>query len=144
MKRFRLIFSFALVFLTSSMVHGATQCPGNVVSVQYHSLPHSHIGISAMINGSGPYEFMLDTGAQITVVDPALASELKLEASGSLNVVTVASNVEVPLVSAAVVEVGATGSRDSVCVPLFPRQTGCVRSEHGLCGSHGRPGSSDR
>jgi len=58
------------------------------------------------VNGSGPYEFMVDTGAQITVIDPALDGELKLETAGSLNIVTVASNVEVPLVSAAVVGVG--------------------------------------
>src|SRR5215472_7915526 len=107
MKSFLLIFSFAFFFQTSSMVFAATPCPGNVFSVQYHSLPHSHVGISAMINGSGPFEFMVDTGAQITVVDPALAQELRLETTDSLNIVTVASNVEVPLVSASVVEVGA-------------------------------------
>jgi hypothetical protein len=106
MKSFRLICSIALCFLTCSVLFGETQCPGNVVSVQYHPLPHSHIGISATINGSGPYEFMVDTGAQITVIDPALAQELKLEVTGSLNIVTVASRVEVPLVSATVVEVG--------------------------------------
>jgi hypothetical protein len=106
MKSFRLILSFTLFLLNSSMVFGEAQCPGNVAPVQYHSLPHSHIGISLSLNGSGPYEFMVDTGAQITVVDPALARELKLEVTGSLNIVTVASHVEAPLVSATVVEVG--------------------------------------
>ena len=72
-----------------------------------HSLPHSHIGVSTLINGFGPYEFMVDTGAQITVIDPALASELTLEAAGSLNIITVASHVEVPLVSSTVVAVGS-------------------------------------
>lgn len=112
MKSFRLTFLFAFFFLTTSLVFGEAQCPGNVAPVQYHSLPHSHIGISAMINGSGPYEFMVDTGAQITVVDSSLAEELKLEAAGTLNIVTVASNVETPLVSAAVVEVGTVSVRD--------------------------------
>ena len=106
MKNFRLTFHFALFFLTSSMVFGAAQCPGNVAPVQYHSLPHSHIGISAMVNGAGPFEFMVDTGAQITVVDPALAQELKLETAGSLNIVTVARHVEAALVSAEVITVG--------------------------------------
>jgi hypothetical protein len=55
---------------------------------------------------------MVDTGAQITVVDPALAQELKLQVTGSLNIVTVASNVEVPLVSAKVVEVGPVSVHD--------------------------------
>ena len=112
MKCSRLIFSFTLFFLTSSIVFGEAQCPGNVAPVQYHSLPRSHIGISVSLNDSGPYEFMVDTGAQITVIDPALARELKLESAGSLNIVTVASNVEVPLVSASIVRVGPVSVRD--------------------------------
>jgi hypothetical protein len=64
-----------------------------------------------MVNGSGPFEFMVDTGAQITVMEPALANELKLAATGFLNVVTVASNVAVPLVYAAAVEVGPVSAK---------------------------------
>jgi hypothetical protein len=111
MKSFRLIFSLALLLLTSSVAFGETQCPGSVVPVQYHSLPHSHIGISATINGSGPYEFMVDTGAQITVIDPALARELKLESTGSLNIVTVSSHVDSPLVSAELMTIGPVSVR---------------------------------
>src|SRR5512140_2873829 len=99
MKSFRLIFPFTLLFLTSSIVFGEARCPRNVAPVQYHPLPHSHIGISVSVNGSGPWAFMLDTGAQITVIAPALGRELKLETTGSLNIVTVASNAEVPVVS---------------------------------------------
>ncbi len=112
MRSFRLILSCTLFLLNSSMVFGVAQCPGNVAPVQYHSLAHSHIGISVSLNGSGPYEFMVDTGAQITVVDPSLARELKLEATGSLNIVTVASHVEAPLVSATVVEIGPVSVHD--------------------------------
>jgi hypothetical protein len=114
MRSFRPTFFCTPFLLTCSMVFGETQCPGpgNVVPVQYHPLPHSHIGISVTVNGSGPYEFMVDTGAQITVIDPALDQELKLKAAGSLNIVTVASNVEVPLVSTTVVEVGPVSVHD--------------------------------
>jgi predicted aspartyl protease len=126
MKSFRLIFPFTLFFLTSSMVFGEAQCPENVATVQYHSLPRSHMGISVTVNGSGPYEFMVDTGAQITVIDPALARALKLEAAGSLNIVTVASNVEVPLVSAAVIEFGAVSLRD---VQMAAEDLGPVQAE---------------
>lgn len=111
MKSFRLTLPFALFILISSMVFGAARCPGNVAPVQYHSLPYSHIGISVTLNGSGPYQFMVDTGAEITVIEPALAKELKLEASGSINIFTVASRVQVPLVSADIVEVGPVSIR---------------------------------
>jgi gag-polyprotein putative aspartyl protease len=127
MKSFRLICSVTLFLLTSFVAFGETQCPGNVVSVQYHSLPHSHIGISIMINGSGPYEFMVDTGAQITVVDPALARELKLEFKGSLNIVTVASHVDAPLVSAAVVEIGPVSVHD---IRMAVEDLGSIQAEY--------------
>ena len=101
-----LFLASTLSLLAAPAFFGNAQCPGNVSPVPYHPLPHSHIGISATVNGSGPYEFMVDTGAQIAVIEPSLAGELKLKAAGSLNIVTVVSNVEVPLVSAAVVEIG--------------------------------------
>lgn len=106
MKNFRLNFSFTLLLLTSSLVFAETRCPGNVTPVQYHSLQHSQIAVSVKVNGSGPYEFMVDTGAQVTLIDPVLADELKLEAAGSIGVVAVTSFAKVPLVSAAVVEAG--------------------------------------
>jgi hypothetical protein len=127
MKSFRLALSFTLFFLTSSIAFGEARCPGNVAPVQYYSLPHSHIGISVTLNGSGPYEFMVDTGAQITVIDPDLARELKLEAAGSLHVATVASNVEVPLVTVAIVAVGPV---DVEQLPVAVEDLGRVQSEY--------------
>lgn len=106
MRRLRLLSLLALFLLASNTVSGEKACPANVAPVQYHSLAHAHIGVFVRINNSCPYEFLVDTGAQISVVEPALANELKLEPVGTLNVVTVTSDVEVPLVSAAFVEVG--------------------------------------
>jgi hypothetical protein len=64
------------------------------------------------VNGSGPYEFMVDTGAQVTIMDLALADELKLEAKGSIGVIAVTNYAKVPLVSAAVVEAGPVAVHD--------------------------------
>lgn len=85
---------------------GRNGLPRDIAPVQSHSLAHAHLGVFVTINNSGPYEFMVDTGAQITMLDSSLAQELKLEASGLLSLVTVTSDQEVPLVSAAIVEVG--------------------------------------
>ena len=129
MRSFRLIFSIAFFLLTYVQVFGGTQCPGNVVSVKYHSLPHSHIGISTIINGSGPYEFMVRYRGirYMTVVDPALAHELRLEATGSLNIVTVASDVDVPLFSATVVEIGVVSAHG---VQMAAEDLGPVQAEY--------------
>ncbi|HEV2133075.1 MAG TPA: retropepsin-like aspartic protease [Terracidiphilus sp.] len=112
MKSFLLNSSFALLLLTPSNVFAETLCPGSVTLVQYHLLQSSLIATSVNVNGSGPFEFMVDTGAQITVVDPALADDLKLKVNGSIGVVAFNSYEKVPLVSAAVVEAGPVAVHD--------------------------------
>jgi len=48
---------------------------------KFHYIQDTHlIGIPVHINGSGPYEFVLDTGAGNSVVTPELAKKLGLEA----------------------------------------------------------------
>ncbi len=39
--------------------------------------------VAVKVNGAGPYDFMVDTGATITVLDTALFHELGLRAMGS-------------------------------------------------------------
>ena len=41
------------------------------------------------INNAGPFDFIVDTGSQVTVIDPALASELRLKLLGSAGLVSV-------------------------------------------------------
>jgi hypothetical protein len=45
--------------------------------------------VPVTINHSGPYDFLVDTGAQITTVDPALAAELHLRIEGTTGFVGV-------------------------------------------------------
>jgi hypothetical protein len=40
--------------------------------------------IAFMINGKGPYDFIMDTGARISIIDPALASDLHLTQIGEV------------------------------------------------------------
>lgn len=51
------------------------------------TLPLEDIGgrptVRVMINGMGPFRFILDTGVTITIVDSALRAELKLPATGA-------------------------------------------------------------
>jgi hypothetical protein len=42
--------------------------------------------IALTIDGKGPFDFIFDTGAQISVVDPALAAKLRLEEVGQVSV----------------------------------------------------------
>ena len=99
---------FTLLFLAARAVTtfpAETHCPGNVASVPLKIVNHQII-LGVSINHSGPYSFLLDTGAQITMVDPSLAADLHLNVHGSANVVssagsyTSASYVQVELLEA--------------------------------------------
>jgi len=44
-----------------------------------------------MINQSGPFDFMVDTGSQLNVIDPALAALLNLKSQGIVGLVGTAA-----------------------------------------------------
>ena len=89
--------SFALALLTPCVVFGEARCPADVATIRYHSLGNSQMGVSVTINRSGPYEFLVDTGSQITIIEPSLASALGLEPLGAADVVSVARGTQVDL-----------------------------------------------
>lgn len=62
-------------------------CPGNGAIIRPRLIEHSVVVVPVTIDGSGPYDFVLDTAAQLTIVDPALASELHLQAIGAAHVI---------------------------------------------------------
>ncbi len=48
------------------------------------TLRDSHVYVDIMVNGQGPFQFIYDTGAAITVIDKGLAESLALEMHGKL------------------------------------------------------------
>jgi hypothetical protein len=78
-------FAFVLV-ATATTLLAESRCPGSVESLPYRSLNRHQIVVPIRINHSGPYNFLLDTGTQMTMIDPALAGELHLPASGTVSV----------------------------------------------------------
>jgi len=81
--------SFAVAVAVIPALTAETRCPGNVESLPFHLANRYQIIVPVIVNHSGPYNFLLDTGAQATIIDPALASELHLGTWGSANVVGV-------------------------------------------------------
>jgi hypothetical protein len=57
-----------------------------VPSIRPRFVERSIIVVPVTVNDSGPYDFVLDTAAQVTTVDPALASELHLKLEGKAGV----------------------------------------------------------
>jgi hypothetical protein len=82
MPIFKRVASFALAATIIPTLPAEPHCPGNVASVPLH-LTNSHQMIVAVsVNHSGPYNFLLDTGTQMTMVEPSLAAELHLNTRG--------------------------------------------------------------
>ncbi len=77
---------FASLFLAATILPALaaeTRCPGNVASVPFHFADRYRIVVALSINHTGPYDFLLDSGSQITMIDPALAAALHLDTQGA-------------------------------------------------------------
>ena len=75
---------FAVLFPLG--LQAETPCPLNIKPVPFHSSQQRQIIVQVSINKTGTYDFLLDTGSQMTVVDSSLAAELGLASKGTANV----------------------------------------------------------
>jgi hypothetical protein len=83
--------SLVLSATVVSTVSAETRCPGNVASITPRIVQGALIVIPVKVNEAGPFDFMVDTGSQVTVIDPSLASQLDLKAQARVGLVSVAS-----------------------------------------------------
>jgi len=106
MTNFKWIASLILATMVPTL--GAeTRCPGNVASLPFRLVNRHQMIVAVSVNHSGPYSFLLDTGMQITVVDPSLAAELHLEARGAAMVAGAGSSQPASYVELDLLEAGA-------------------------------------
>ena len=89
MSLIKCLASISLAAITLPTLHSEPRCPGNIASLPFHLVQRSRIIVPVVINHTGPYEFLVDTGAGSTIVDPLLATELHLKTQGSAEVVGV-------------------------------------------------------
>ena len=89
----------AVSFATISVpaLTAESHCPAGIASVTPRFVQRALIVIPVRINQKGPFDFMVDTGSQVTVIDPSLAAELKLESQGKAGLVSVASFAQASL-----------------------------------------------
>ena len=80
-----------LAALTISALHAEPRCPGNLAGSTLRRIQDDLIVVRVRINRSGPYDFLVDTGSQITTIDPVLASDLHLRIEGTTGVSGVAT-----------------------------------------------------
>jgi Aspartyl protease/PDZ domain len=81
--------------------------------------------VSTMIDGHGPYHFLLDTGAGITVITPELAARIGLSGAGSQRVTGGGGSVQVQRLDLSDVRIGKAEVHHvaAVVIPLPPDVT---------------------
>jgi Aspartyl protease len=91
----------------SAMVQAEPPCPGNVGNLRLRLIQNAQIIVPVAINHTGPYDFLLDTGAQMTTVVPALAKALDLKIEGTAGVIGVGSFARTPYTTLNSVQAGS-------------------------------------
>jgi Aspartyl protease len=107
MTAFQWLASFALAATLVPALPAESHCPGNVASLHFHLVHRSQIIVPVMVNHTGPYDFLVDTGAKITMVDSSLAAELHLQVQGTAIVSGVGFHTIEPLAQLDSLEVGS-------------------------------------
>ena len=82
--------SLAVLLTAPALAHAA--CPRGGSPIRILPLEPAQIAVPVDINGSGPFKFLLDTGSQLTVLEPSLAEQLQLQGAGSIGIVSVAAH----------------------------------------------------
>jgi len=90
----QLLICFSVATWTLPALAGERHCPGNVASVTPRFVAHTFIVIPVRVNHQGPFDFMVDTGSQVTIVDPALGAELSLKPRAKVGLVFAAGHAD--------------------------------------------------
>jgi hypothetical protein len=72
-KTFKQLSFLALEAIIVPMVAAEQRCPGDVAGLAFRLVHRSQIIAPVMINRTGPYSFLVDTGALITMISSSLA-----------------------------------------------------------------------
>jgi hypothetical protein len=106
----------SLATLILSELHAEPRCPGNVASLTLRRIQDDLIVVRVLINRTGPYDFLVDTGSQITTIDPVLASDLHLRIEGTTGVSGVATQSRIAFAFLDLIEVGNHSVPQSLAV----------------------------
>ena len=95
--------------------------PSKLDTLQTQNDAANRLTVPVMLNGQGPFAFMVDTGAERSVISQTLAEKLALPVGPSIMVHGVAGDVTVTSALLARIDVGARTLSDKV-LPVLMRQ----------------------
>ncbi len=82
-----LCISFAVTTLPAA--YAEAHCPGNAEIVRLRLGQRSQIVVRVAVNHKGRYDFVVDTGSQVSSISPDLAADLQLQAVAKTEVMGV-------------------------------------------------------
>jgi hypothetical protein len=107
MPIFKQIPTLVLAVAAISSLSAETRCPGNAASLLFRIANRHQMIVPVSINHQGPFAFLFDTGTQITMVAPALATALHLPEQGKAMVASAGVRATASLTQLDLVEAGA-------------------------------------
>jgi hypothetical protein len=106
----------SLATIALSALHAEPRCPGNAASLALRRIQDNLIVVRVRVNRTGPYDFLVDTGSQITTIDPVLASGLHLRIEGTTGVSGVATQSRSAFAFLDLIEAGSHSVPHSLAV----------------------------
>ena len=97
-NRLFVLLSFAIFIPAMAQAPEQTAPATNIVTAKIKLDDLSMIIVPVSINGSGPYDFLLDTGCAKTIVDQKLADQLGLPRAGEKTVVGILASTRMSVV----------------------------------------------
>jgi hypothetical protein len=85
------VFLTTIFAFTSISSQAEPRCPGDAKGFRPRVVAGALLVIPVMINQTGPFDFVVDTGSQLNVIDPPLAAQLNLKSQGTVGLVTTAA-----------------------------------------------------
>lgn len=78
--------------ITAVFAQAQGHCPGRIPAMRFRIVAGALVVVPVRVNGDGPYDFIVDTGSQLNVIDPSLASQLGLKTRGTVDLVSAATH----------------------------------------------------
>jgi len=125
----------AALLLFATVPGGAESAPKVTVSMRPYKGTRSVVAVK--LNGAGPYDFMVDTGATVTVLDAVLFHELGLQAVGSARIVSSAGTTDQILSTVKEITLDSLSVRNVAVVSMkSPMTADDYRAVRGILGEN--------
>jgi hypothetical protein len=98
--------SIVLLVFSGFLCAEEPPAPSTLSAIHFRSPRGSSIVVPVYMNDNGPFDFLLDTGSTITIIDPELLRSLRLDVIEGGTVTTLAGKTAIPLAVARTVSVG--------------------------------------